>query len=362
MQGGSRRWWTWTWSWNWAPWTWTWSWTPWSKSLGLLQTRASTVTRNTVLDPAILVIGLVSMVIALSAFMAFCTTSSGKRKVTRCPAPAGGTGAAGRPAPAMPEETAQKGRCLSTALRARGKGSDSMRPSEVNGVPASSVSVPAASDTSLPPPQEPKHVGGEEGGMFNWSPRSAEDFETLCPCLVVPDGMEFVFAVREVLTVVRQELSFSVVDLDGSPLSHIIVNETGSGPQCGIFLQMLDGEPLASIRTDMLHSWPGRMPEMCYASGEVFCRVAKGDGRDYVLRDNEDRILLRLEGNFKEKTVKATSWCGELIALSERCIISLDGGAHYQVRVAPGADAGLVLCSLLAMDKIEGGGRAKTSP
>lgn len=330
-----------------------------TKSLGLLQT-SGTVTRNTVLDPAILVIGLVSIVIALSAFMAFCTSSSsGKRKVTRCPAPAT---APNRPAPmpAMPEDLAQKGRCLSTALRARGsKGSESMRPSEVN--PTSSLSVPAASDTSLPPPQEPKHIGGEEGGMFNWSPRSAEDFETLCPCLVVPDGMEFVFAVREVLTVVRQELSFSVVDLDGSPLSHIIVNETGSGPQCGIFLQMLDGEPLASIRTDMLHSWPGRLPEMCYASGEVFGRVAKGDGRDYVLRDNEDRILLRLEGNFKEKTVKATSWCGELIALSERCIISLDGGAHYQVRVAPGADAGLVLCSLLAMDKIEGGGRS-TSP
>eukprot|EP00438_Fugacium_kawagutii_P001386 Skav209304 [mRNA] locus=scaffold994:190247:195711:+ [translate_table: standard] len=142
--------------------------------------------------------------------------------------------------------------------------------------------------------------------------------------------MEFVFAVREVLTVVRQELSFSVVDLDGSPLSHIIVNETGSGAQCGIFLQMLDGEPLASIRTDMLHSWPGRLPEMCYASGEVFCRIAKGDSGEYVLRDNEDRILLRLEGNFKEKTVKATSWCGELIALSERSSISLDGGAHYQ--------------------------------
>ncbi|CAK9065063.1 unnamed protein product [Durusdinium trenchii] len=57
-----------------------------------------------------------------------------------------------------------------------------------------SVSVPAASATSLPSPRKPTHVGGEEGGMFNWSPRSAdEDEDTLCPCLVVPDGMEFVF-------------------------------------------------------------------------------------------------------------------------------------------------------------------------
>lgn len=43
-------------------------------------------------------------------------------------------------------------------------------------------------------------------------------------------------------------LSFSVRDLEGSPLSHIIVNESTLGPQCGIFLQMLDSEPLASVR------------------------------------------------------------------------------------------------------------------
>jgi len=326
-------------------------------SLGLLQT-SGTVTRHSVLDPAILVVGLVSMVIALSAVMAFCTHGSSteiRKPVRRYPAP---------PAhvpPEVGEGQALGGRSLATALRARGSKA-STRPSEVK-LPTSAVSVPCASETSLPMPKPPSHIGGEAGGMFSWSPRSTDDdIETLCPCLVVPDGMEFVFAVREVLTVVRQELSFSVVDLDGSPLSHIIVNETGSGPQCGIFMQMLDGEPLASIRTDMLHSWPGKLPEMCDASGEVFCRVAKGDGRNYVLRDNNDRIIIRMEGNFKEKMVKVTSWCGELVAISERCIIGLDSGPHYQVRVAPGADAGLVLCSLLAVDKIEGGGRAGNSP
>ena len=38
----------------------------------------------------------------------------------------------------------------------------------------------------LHPFSEP--MSGEEGGMFNWSPRSAEDFETLCPCLVWRPG------------------------------------------------------------------------------------------------------------------------------------------------------------------------------
>lgn len=64
--------------------------------------------------------------------------------------------------------------------------------------------MPAASACSLPTPRRPGHAGGEDGGLFNWSPRSA-DGDTLCPCLVVPESMEFVFAVREVLTVLRQE-------------------------------------------------------------------------------------------------------------------------------------------------------------
>eukprot|EP00913_Durusdinium_trenchii_P032809 g30714.t1 len=264
------------------------------KSLGLLQT-SGTVTKHSVFNPVILVAGLISTVIALSAVIAFTTTPSdkrdGKRPVARCPAPAAGAAV-------------------------------------------------LAEDTGF-------------GTTHECQESADEDEDTLCPCLVVPDGMEFVFAVREVLTVLRQELSFSVVDLEGSPLSHIIVNESGLGPQCGIFLQMLDQEPLASIRTDMLHGWPTSLPQICLASGEVFCTMERR-GQEYVLRDNNNEMLLKLEGNFKEKAVKVISGSGQLVAVSER----LDGGEHYQVRVAPRTDAGLVLCSLLAVDKIEGGGRA----
>ncbi|CAJ1399789.1 unnamed protein product [Effrenium voratum] len=208
---------------------------------------------------------------------------------------------------------------------------------------------------------------GEEGGMFSWSPRSEEE-DTLCPCLapasilpnakwmagVVPPGMEFVFAVREVLCGSRQELSFSIVDLEGSPLSHVIVNESGSGPQCGLFLQMLDREPLASVRTDVLYAWPSGLPQICLPSGEVYCTVEKGWGRQYLLRDVNNQKLLKLEGNFKESMVKIISMSGQLVALSERCTVNFDGGTYYQVRVAPHTDAGLILCSLLAIDKIEG--------
>ncbi|CAJ1358802.1 unnamed protein product [Effrenium voratum] len=320
-----------------------------TRSLGLLQTNVGVV-RRSALDPAILVAGLLTLVIAMTVVIAFCThppdtAGDGKRPVTRCPAPRDSTAAAVLSAA---EATSR--------LRARPsvKGGNARTfPAPAAGVPYSAVSVPAASATSLPSPRRPSHVGGEEGGMFSWSPRSEEE-DTLCPCLVVPPGMEFVFAVREVLCGSRQELSFSIVDLEGSPLSHVIVNESGSGPQCGLFLQMLDREPLASVRTDVLYAWPSGLPQICLPSGEVYCTVEKGWGRQYLLRDVNNQKLLKLEGNFKEKMVKIISMSGQLVALSERCTVNFDGGTYYQVRVAPHTDAGLILCSLLAIDKIEG--------
>ncbi|CAE7511212.1 LMF2 [Symbiodinium pilosum] len=319
-------------------------------SWGLLQTHVGLISRRSVPDPAILILGLLSTIMALTAVMAFCSAApvprpkvetEGKRPVARYPAPTAG-------------ELASASRQMHNGPDQGARGERQYPPTGGAG-PYSSVSVPAASAASLPPPKRPSHVGGEAGAMFSWSPRSSEEEDTLCPCLVVPEGMEFVFAVREVLADQRQELSFSVVDLEGSPLSHIIVNESGSGPQCGIFLQMLDREPLASIRTDMFFEKPRRLPEICLPSGEVFCSLERDGSREYVLRDQHQQKLLRLQGNFRDKAVKVISKSGQLVALSERCIIDLDGGTHYQVRVAPQTDAGLVLCSLLAVDKIEGG-------
>lgn len=321
-------------------------------SWNLLQTHVGLISRKSVPDPAILILGLLTTIIALTLAMAFCSAApvprpkveETKRPVTRCPAPTA-------------EQLASAGRRAAPARTGPDPGVRIEGPYPPPGAaqPYSSVSVRAASATSLPPPKRPSHVGGEAGAMFSWSPRSSDEEDTLCPCLVVPDGMEFVFAVREVLTDERQELSFSVVDLEGSPLSHIIVNESGSGPQCGIFLQMLDREPLASVRTDMLFERAGRLPEILLPSGEVFCAMERDGSREYVLRDQRKQRLLRLQGNFRDKAVKVINASGQLVALSERCVIAFDGGSHYQVRVAPHADAGLVLCSLLAVDKIEGG-------
>lgn len=227
----------------------------------------------------------------------------------------------------------------------------------------------SASSCSLPIGPSPRLAGP--------SPRSpALSSQYLCPDLVVPDRMEFVFAVREVLNTARQQISFSIVDLRGQPLSHIIVNE--SGPHCGIHLQMLDGTPLAWIRTECLYERTSRCltagrskelapnaagsasgsVEICRPSGEVFCCVAQDEGIPcyrYVLRSKTWQRLYTYHGNFRQKAVNVTNSSGQLVCTSERCRMDFDSAPHYQVRVAPQTDAGLLLCGLLSIDKLEGG-------
>mmetsp|Transcript_108148 Transcript_108148/g.345395 ORF Transcript_108148/g.345395 Transcript_108148/m.345395 type:complete len:539 (+) Transcript_108148:69-1685(+) len=177
----------------------------------------------------------------------------------------------------------------------------------------------------------------------------------LCPCLVVPDGHEMNFAVRDLLTKEKQQLSFSVVDLEERPVTHVIVNEVG--PHAGILIQLLDQTPLAWVRTKAVHEGRG-MPEICYPSGEMFCTVAKEEAvptSGYTLRDKYGLRLCTMHGDFREKAVNVVNPSGRLICETERCELGSDGTPYYQVRVAPGVDVCLVLCGLLAVDKLEGG-------
>lgn len=184
----------------------------------------------------------------------------------------------------------------------------------------------------------------------------------LCPSLVVPSGMELIFAVREVMRCERQQLSFCIVSLQGQPLSHVIVNERGR--TCGIQLQMLDQRPLATVHTKPVYDYPPGPPEVHRPSGEVYCTISKlagGEGGQhvYALQRPSGQRVLTIRGSFHDKCMQVVNSAGRLVCDTERCTVDFDSLPHYQVRVAPGVDAGLVLCGLLAVDKVEGGGEAR---
>eukprot|EP00438_Fugacium_kawagutii_P031656 Skav207325 [mRNA] locus=scaffold3027:177565:192581:- [translate_table: standard] len=149
----------------------------------------------------------------------------------------------------------------------------------------------------------------------------------LCPSLVVPSGMELVFAVSELITAEKQQVSFHIVDLQGQPLSRVVVDEFG-GSRGGIFLRSLDDRPLA---------W-------------VYGSIAKEDpvpNKRYTLRDKAGQRIFTYNGNFQEKAINVVSASGRLVCDTERCA-ALGTVPHFQVRVAPSVDAGLVLCGALA--------------
>mmetsp|Transcript_21253 Transcript_21253/g.26215 ORF Transcript_21253/g.26215 Transcript_21253/m.26215 type:complete len:172 (+) Transcript_21253:1-516(+) len=167
--------------------------------------------------------------------------------------------------------------------------------------------------------------------------------------------MELVFAVSELITAEKQQVSFHIVDLQGQPLSRVVVDEFGS--RGGIFLRSLDDRPLAWVKTASLYeSQGGATPQICWPSGEVYGSIAKEEpvpNKRYTLRDKAGQRIFTYNGNFQEKAINVVSASGRLVCDTERCVAATLGNTpHFQVRVAPSVDAGLVLCGLLAIDKL----------
>lgn len=233
------------------------------------------------------------------------------------------------------------------------QGSSLVRSMPQENLGAMSSMLAAASGMSLPGMQASVL---ERNRSFSSSSMPEEEHLQLCPKLMVPEDSEFVFVVPAVLGTSRQNLRFNVVNLEGQPLSDIIVKESEAGPRCGIFLHMLDGELVACVRTDTMHSQRHRLPEICFPSGHTFCSIVKnqttGDG-GYELLGKHGRKLLYMSGNSCEKFVRIGSPVGQLVATSERRMTNLGDGWQHVICVAPETDAGLILCSLLAMDKIQ---------
>jgi len=180
----------------------------------------------------------------------------------------------------------------------------------------------------------------------------------------VPSGVELVFNVPESVKAERQQVVFDIADPDGNAVCHVSVDETREGTRRGIFLQLLDGSPLAHVRTDSNYKqFPSStLSHICKTNGEVFCRLERveddNDGKDvayfYVLRTTSGEVLYEFKGTFGEKCINAISKDGTLACATRRCKLGIAGGeeAFYEVRVAAGVDAGLMLCGLLALDKV----------
>lgn len=184
----------------------------------------------------------------------------------------------------------------------------------------------------------------------------------LCPKLVVPHGVEFVFAVREVLTRQRQMLDFDIVDLAGNPVCRVLAREQhAEGANCGLQVQYINNERLAFVRTNMLYEIPEGLPEICRADGQVYCRLVRDQAAlmgKYTLQTLDGEQLMVFQGDFHTRAINAITPGGVVVSSSQRCMLDVanvpKGSTYYKVRVAQGGDIGLLLCGMLAVDKAEG--------
>jgi hypothetical protein len=180
--------------------------------------------------------------------------------------------------------------------------------------------------------------------------------------LVVPHGVELIFAIREVLTRKRQKLDFDVMDLAGNPVCRVLAREKHiDGANCGLHVQYINGEPLAFIRTAMLHDGSEALPEICRADGQVYCRLVLDNGSPlmgkYALQNVDGEQIMFFQGDFLTRAINGIAPSGIVVSSSQRCNLDLayvpKGQTYFKVRIAPAGDIGLLLCGMLAVDKVE---------
>merc|ERR1712176_503722 len=203
-----------------------------------------------------------------------------------------------------------------------------------------------------------KYRNSTEGKLMPQD-KSVGTSDCLNNSLKVPAGKEFVFAIHDAMTTALQQTSFDIIDIAGNPLCGIHVTEK-SRDDCGIWIRFVNNEPLAYIDTSMYHKGTapiaGRLcPNICHPDGEPFCSVTREEsdgnvGGRFVLKGADgSKTLATFEGDYANKAINGRGPNGNLICATRRCSTL---PSHYEVRVASHADAGLMLCGLLAISKM----------
>lgn len=204
--------------------------------------------------------------------------------------------------------------------------------------------------------------------------------------LVVPTGRLFLFRIPSVVHTGRQSRCFDILDPRGEAVCRVTMDEQGHRSQpAQIRLETkLEGKLLASVNTDDAFTSSssggsgedtGETPELVpeapppppkvrslgiyKADGTKFASISMERGRYVVRRAGEH--LLTCYGDFRRHHIQMLDLRGRKAAVVQP---DVDG---YTGHVAPDEDAGLVLCVLLAVDKLEqledgGAGAAEVSP
>jgi len=123
-------------------------------------------------------------------------------------------------------------------------------------------------------------------------------------------------------------------------------------------VEQTDGRLIGVVRTDAVHGRRGGMPQICRPDGSVFATLSREDSARssrYALRGTGGELLLVFRGDFRSRRVRVLSpKSGQSVCVVEKACAEHASEPRYQAKVWQGTDTSVVLCGLLAIDKVEG--------
>lgn len=174
------------------------------------------------------------------------------------------------------------------------------------------------------------------------SPPSRPPGWPLTPMLVVPDGKIFLFRVPALVNTSRQKCSFDILDCHGDAVCAVTVDEPEADRGGVIRLETkVEERLLAYVLTEPVEE---KTLRICKPDGTVFALIS--EKADLFVVHKENRTLLTCYGDFLNHHVRVLDTHHRKAGISQP---DRDG---YTGSVASNEDGGLVLCTLLAIDKL----------
>lgn len=218
-----------------------------------------------------------------------------------------------------------------------------------NGSPAAKLNgsngSPAAKLNGSPPTPSKTPLA-----VLATSSRSAA--EQLCPALIVPESEEMRFALMQNIFSWTPRQASKVLDNHG----RVIANAEGT---CigndRMALRGPNDDLLCEVQRRSLDFADQNVFDIFHPHGQLFGTLEKDTlNPTFTVTSTSGSRLLIFQGDFRRKEIDITDpKSGDQVAQTGHGFFSCGRVGHYQVRVAGGVDAGLVMACCLAIDEAE---------
>jgi uncharacterized protein YxjI len=176
--------------------------------------------------------------------------------------------------------------------------------------------------------------------------------EQLCPDLIVTDPEELRFMLMQNIFSWTPRSASKVLDSNGQCIANAVGTCIGNDRMS---LRGPTDDLLCEVQRHSLEFPDQNVFDIFHPHGQLFGVLEKDTlNPNFTVTSASGARLLVFQGDFRRKEIDITDPAsGEQVAQTGHGFFSCNRGGHYQVRVAPGVDAGLIIACCLAIDEAE---------